>query len=155
MRSPAGALGHFQFMPGTWATYGGGGSPFDLGQSAMAASRYMSKLLTEFGGNIAMALAGYNWGEGNVERDRRRWGSAWREHLPNETKGYLEKILPHIGAQSPAVGAAAAGAGVVEVFVHLLGAPSGTHVEVQTRGPVRVPEIRRGPMMPAARTVEA
>ena len=94
--SSAGAQGPFQFMPGTFARYGQG-SPFRLADASQAAGRYLGKLLAEFHGDVAKALAGYNWGEGNVENDVARWGAAWRAHLPKETQGYLNKVLPGVG----------------------------------------------------------
>jgi len=95
--SPAGALGPFQFMPGTARQYGVA-DPFDLRQASGGASRYLRDLLKEFGGDTAKALAAYNWGPGNVERDVRAYGRAWREHLPAETRNYLNSILPRLGA---------------------------------------------------------
>lgn len=95
--SSAGALGPFQFMRGTWSTYGKGGDINNLGDSAAAAGRYLHKLMQEFGGDTAKALAGYNWGEGKVEKDIAQHGAQWRQFLPPETKNYLNKILGQIG----------------------------------------------------------
>src|ERR1700682_6071935 len=61
-KSPKGAMGIAQFMPGTWATYGSG-NPFDPVAALDAWGRYMSHLLSIFGGRYDLALAGYNWGE--------------------------------------------------------------------------------------------
>lgn len=98
--SRTGAVGDFQFEPGTWSTYGGGGNPWNLQDSAGAAGRYLQKLLGEFGGDIAKAVAAYNAGEGTVEKDiarARREGGRWQDYLPAETKGYLNHVLPHVG----------------------------------------------------------
>jgi hypothetical protein len=100
--SSAGALGPFQFLRGTWATYGQGGDINNLGDAAQGAGRYLHKLMVEFKGDIAKALAGYNWGEGNVENDIARHGAQWRSYLPRETQGYLNKILPQLGGQQMA-----------------------------------------------------
>jgi hypothetical protein len=94
--SPAGAKGGFQFMDATARDYGVS-NPFDLNQSASGASRYFKDLLTEFHGDIAKAAAGYNWGQGNVEKDIRQYGDRWREHLPGETKDYVSKIERGLG----------------------------------------------------------
>jgi hypothetical protein len=99
--SKAGAEGDFQFMPGTWGKYGGGGSPWNLADSSAAAGRYLGKLVSQFHGDIAKAVAGYNWGEGNVEKDVARWGADWQAHLPKETQGYLRKVLPGVGIDPP------------------------------------------------------
>ena len=90
--SPTGAQGPYQFMPGTWAQYGQGGNPFDPVASRAAASRYFAKLSQEFGGDTDKMLAAYNWGEGNVEKDLSKYGSAWREHLPREARRYIDQI---------------------------------------------------------------
>lgn len=96
--SPAGAQGLFQFMPGTWATYGTG-SPFDPEAAIQAWARYMSKLLKQFGGRYDLALAGYNSGE-----NRKEYAAAARENrainwavmpagVQKETKNYVNTIL--------------------------------------------------------------
>ena len=99
MLSPAGALGHFQFMPGTAKRYGLS-DPFDLTQSANAAGQYLGDLMHRFGGDIAKALAGYNWGEGNVDKDVAAHGADWWKFLPRETENYLQRIL---GGYQPTV----------------------------------------------------
>ena len=43
-------------------------------------------------GDARKAIAAYNWGEGNVQADVARWGSAWDQHLPRETTGYLARV---------------------------------------------------------------
>lgn len=85
MLSRAGARGHFQFMPKTAKQYGVD-NPDDLEQSATGAAHYMSNLLQMFGGDINKALAGYNWGEGNVQKYG--LGAA-----PSETRDYVPKVL--------------------------------------------------------------
>jgi soluble lytic murein transglycosylase-like protein len=99
--SSAGALGPFQFMPVTWGAYGRGGNPMDLGDAAAAAGRYFHKLLDQFRGDTAKALAGYNWGEENVEKDVAAHGARWRDFLPAETKKYINRILPQVGSAPP------------------------------------------------------
>ena len=85
MRSKAGAQGHFQFMPKTASEYGLK-NPDDLTESATAAARMYSNLLKQYGGNLNMALAGYNWGSGNLQRH----GS--QGYRPPETVGYINRI---------------------------------------------------------------
>ena len=80
--SPAGARGHFQFMPETARQYGIYGQEGDFKASAEAAAKYVSRLLKMFGGDVAKALAGYNWGEGNVQR--KGIGA-----MPSETRNYV------------------------------------------------------------------
>ena len=63
-RSPAGAQGIAQFMPGT-ARAMGLRDPFDPAQAIQAQAKLMSLLLRRFG-SVQLALAAYNAGEGNV-----------------------------------------------------------------------------------------
>lgn len=85
--SPKGALGPFQFMPGTAAQYGlDQGSVFKLDASANAAARYLHDLLATFHGDLPEALAAYNWGQGNVMR--KGMGA-----LPQETQDYIRKVM--------------------------------------------------------------
>jgi soluble lytic murein transglycosylase-like protein len=89
MRSSAGARGHFQFMPETARQYGLD-DPDDFGASATAAARFYADLLREFDGDLASALAGYNWGSGNV----RKRGLA---RAPAETRDYIAQITRRMG----------------------------------------------------------
>jgi soluble lytic murein transglycosylase-like protein len=91
--SDAGAMGPFQFMPKTAKQYGlNYSSIWDLEKSADAAGRYFKDLLKMFGGDINKAAAGYNWGQGNVQKVIAKYGDQWREHLPNETAKYLDDL---------------------------------------------------------------
>lgn len=92
MRSPAGAQGHFQFMPGTAKQYGLT-NPDDFEQSADASARYISDLMSRYAGNLQKAVAAYNWGPGNV--DKYGLGKA-----PAETRGYLDKVLGATGGSA-------------------------------------------------------
>jgi hypothetical protein len=92
MLSGAGAQGHFQFMPGTAKRFGLT-DPNDLGASADAASRYLHSNLVKFGGDERKALAGYNWGEGNVDKAVAQYGDQWEQHAPDETKNYIKQIM--------------------------------------------------------------
>lgn len=94
MLSKAGAQGHFGLMPGTAAELGVT-NPNDLGQSASGAARYLSRLLKMFHGNLGMALAGYNWGAGNVLRHG--IGNA-----PLETLNYMRQVPARMSAASSA-----------------------------------------------------
>lgn len=90
--SPAGAVGGFQFMRGTADRYGVANRR-DFFQSSRGASDYLRDLLKEFHGDLAKAAAGYNWGERNVEKAVEQYGDRWREHAPEETRDYVDKIL--------------------------------------------------------------
>ncbi|EAS6891366.1 lytic transglycosylase domain-containing protein [Salmonella enterica] len=93
--SRAGAMGLFQFMPQTAKEFGlRGNDAFDPEKSADAAARKLGGLMRFFHGDLARALAAYNWGEGNVQRK----GLA---AAPEETRNYIPRVLanlPHPGA---------------------------------------------------------
>jgi len=82
MRSPKGALGHFQFMPKTAADVGLE-DPFNLEESATKAAEYMAMLMQKYGGDLQKSLAAYNWGMGNV--DKKGLAAA-----PWETQDYMK-----------------------------------------------------------------
>lgn len=93
-KSPAGAQGLAQFMPGTWAMYGNG-SPYDPDAALEAWGRYMSHLLSVFGGRYDLALAGYNWGENrSTLRQALSTGQSILGYsIPSETRNYITAIL--------------------------------------------------------------
>lgn len=86
-RSPAGALGIAQFMPATAEEMGI--NPLDPYQAIPAAGRYLRRLYDRFGA-WDMALAAYNWGQGNVARKG-------MDAAPTETRNYFSQILADIG----------------------------------------------------------
>lgn len=94
--SRSGALGPFQFMPRT-AEWLGLQDPMDTSSSANAAARFMEYLLNRFSGDLEMAAASYNWGEGNVRRQVRLLGPRWREGLPEETRNYINRLMTGLG----------------------------------------------------------
>lgn len=80
-----GAAGLMQLMPGT-ATRFGVHNRFDPRQNIEGGARYMRLLLDMFGGDVSLALAGYNAGEGRVLQYGRR--------IPpyRETQEYVRRI---------------------------------------------------------------
>ncbi|HGB4870879.1 TPA: transglycosylase SLT domain-containing protein [Salmonella enterica subsp. enterica serovar Muenchen] len=88
--SRAGAMGLFQFMPKTAKEFGlRGNDAFDPEKSADAAARKLGGLMRFFHGDLAKALAAYNWGEGNVQRK----GLA---AAPEETRNYVPRVLANL-----------------------------------------------------------
>ena len=83
-RSPAGAQGIAQFMPGTARAYGLR-NPFDAEAALMAQAHMMRDLLRRFG-SVPLALAAYNAGPGAVAR------CGCIPPYP-ETRGYVARIL--------------------------------------------------------------
>ncbi|MFL6229665.1 MAG: lytic transglycosylase domain-containing protein [Pyrinomonadaceae bacterium] len=67
--SNKGARGLMQLMPGTAARFGVQ-NIFDPAQNIEAGARYVRFLLDRFGGDVRLALAGYNAGEGAVDKYR-------------------------------------------------------------------------------------
>lgn len=94
--SPVGARGLMQFMPATAKRFGV--NPHDDASAIRGAARYVNFLSKKFGGNPDLILAGYNAGEGNVEK---------HGGVPpfRETRGYVEKgrsILAGLGPRQSA-----------------------------------------------------
>src|SRR5215213_9641424 len=83
--SPKGASGLMQLMPATARRFGVT-NIFDPQQNIEGGARYMRYLLDYFGGDVSLALAGYNAGEGAVMKYGRR--------VPpyRETQEYVRRI---------------------------------------------------------------
>jgi hypothetical protein len=108
-KSPAGAQGLAQFIPGTWARFGSGGNPYNPDDAIRAYVKYMSFLLGTFGGRYDLALAGYNWGENRQTlRDALASGKSVLDYsIPSETRGYVSGILKAAGTPVSATGGGA------------------------------------------------
>ncbi|WP_198947910.1 lytic transglycosylase domain-containing protein [Magnetofaba australis] len=81
--SAKGAKGLMQLMPAT-ARELGVTDPFNPEQNVMAGARYLKNLVNRYQGEVDLALAAYNWGMGNLERQP--------ERMPAETREYIAKI---------------------------------------------------------------
>jgi soluble lytic murein transglycosylase-like protein len=86
-QSAAGASGLTQLMPGTASSLGVT-NPLDPAQSIEGGARYLSQMMSQFGGNTNDALAAYNAGPGAV----RQYGG-----VPPyaETQSYVTKVLSY------------------------------------------------------------
>jgi soluble lytic murein transglycosylase-like protein len=87
-RSPKGASGLMQLMPGTASRYGVADA-FDPAQNIDGGARYLRDLLRLFDSDLALVLAAYNAGEGAVTR--------YQNRVPpyRETLEYVPKVLAH------------------------------------------------------------
>jgi soluble lytic murein transglycosylase-like protein len=83
--SPKGARGLMQLMPGTAMRFGVT-NIFDPRQNIEGGARYVSFLLDRFDGDVNLTLAGYNAGEGAVEK------YGWRIPPYSETQEYVRRI---------------------------------------------------------------
>lgn len=88
-RSHAGAQGLMQLMPATARRFGCK-DPHDIAANISAGTKYLSWLLKRFEGNVELALAGYNAGEGSV--DKYKGVPPYRE-----TQNYVRQITSRYG----------------------------------------------------------
>ncbi|MGI8898559.1 MAG: lytic transglycosylase domain-containing protein, partial [Pyrinomonadaceae bacterium] len=84
-----GAQGLMQLMPATARRFGCT-DPNDMTSNVDAGTKYLSWLLKRFNGDVKLALAGYNAGEGAVDK---------YNGVPpyNETQNYVRKIVANYG----------------------------------------------------------
>ena len=82
--SHVGAQGLMQMMPATAKRFGLK-DPFDAAANVEAGTKYLKFLLKRFNGDVSLALAGYNAGEGSVDK---------YNGVPpyGETQNYVKKI---------------------------------------------------------------
>ena len=103
-KSPAGAVGLWQFMPVTAEHYGIKENWWmdgrrDVLASTEAALTYLQYLHDYFDGDWLLAVAAYNAGEGTVTRaieKNRKAGKPvdfWSLKLPDETRAYVPRLL--------------------------------------------------------------
>lgn len=92
-RSKRGAIGFMQLMPKTAAMLGGG-DPWDGEKNIYMGARYLGQLVRQFGGDLTLALAGYNAGPAAVTRH------GYKIPPFSETQSYVPKVLALYSAYS-------------------------------------------------------
>jgi membrane-bound lytic murein transglycosylase D len=104
-KSSAKAMGLWQFMPATGKDFRLTQNVFrderrDVLQSTDAALDYLQRLHKQFG-SWDLALAAYNWGEGNVSKAQKRNLAAGLPtdylslKMPKETRNYVPKLMAY------------------------------------------------------------
>jgi hypothetical protein len=101
LESSAGAIGYAQVMPKTAPEAARlAGLPWDEHSyradpvyNKLLGIAYMSQQLRKYDGDVAKALAAYNWGPDRVDRALASAGEAWTSHLPDETRNYIQKVM--------------------------------------------------------------
>jgi soluble lytic murein transglycosylase-like protein len=94
-RSPKGAMGLMQLMPGTAADYRVTNA-FDPAENIRAGVAYLKSLMTRFKDDISLALAAYNAGPRAVEK----YGNTVPPY--KETRNYVSKIKSNSGSTDAA-----------------------------------------------------
>ena len=103
--SSAGAVGPFQFKPGTAAQYGV--DPLSPSSAAEGAAHYLSDLDRHYRGDLIKALAAYNWGQGNLDKYlAKNKDPDWIRGLPSDVRGYIEKTSVNIRIENNTGGSA-------------------------------------------------
>jgi soluble lytic murein transglycosylase-like protein len=92
--SPKGAQGLMQLMPATAQRFGVA-NPFDPRENVRGGALYLKWLLDLFGGDLQLAIAGYNAGEQAVIR------AGYRVPPYAETQKYVPRVMSRLQRAVP------------------------------------------------------
>ena len=135
--SSAGARGIAQFMPQTAA--GMKIDPDDPEQALPAAAQFFRQLISNFGGDLNLAAAAYNWGPGNVAKAVQTYGGNWATYAPAETQYYLQIVSQPTDITPGATGTAATATNVRGGGIAGTGTGTGTGATPPGYKPVNPP----------------
>lgn len=98
--SYAGAKGLMQLMPANCAE-DGVTDPFDPAQNINAGTAEIARFLSQYNGDVKLALAAYNTGPGNLEK-RNVLSSQSPEYqtVPQVVRDYVDRVLRYAGYES-------------------------------------------------------
>lgn len=91
VNAQSGAAGIMQLMPATSAQFGVT-NPLDPTQNIPAGVQYLSQLLNRYNGDVAEAVAAYDWGPSNVDAAIAAYGDDWLAYAPTETQNYVASV---------------------------------------------------------------
>ena len=86
-KSKAGALGLMQIVK-KWHPKV---DPFNETEAITYGAKYLADRFRQFG-DWEKALAAYNWGQGNLREALDKYGDAWLEKAPKETRDYVATL---------------------------------------------------------------
>lgn len=85
--NPSGATGIMQIVPSAHP----GVNAKDPNAAIPYAGSFLKQLYNQFG-SWEKAIAAYNWGPGNLQKDIAKNGANWKAGLPAETSNYLAQV---------------------------------------------------------------
>jgi soluble lytic murein transglycosylase-like protein len=94
LNQTSGAIGIMQLLPATAAELGV--NPHSAVENIRGGVEFLRRQFAAFG-DTAKALAAYNWGPHRVSQAIGRWGEAWLDHAPTETRQYVNSIVSRVG----------------------------------------------------------
>jgi soluble lytic murein transglycosylase-like protein len=93
--SKAGAIGYTQLMPATARQLGV--NPYNPLENLQGGAKYLKQKIDAWNGNVALGLASYNAGYGNVQKWVKKAGTTdWnivKRYAFKETRNYVDKII--------------------------------------------------------------